>query len=297
MGSIQNVRIITIDDLKFDNTQDCFLIIVNRESDYNKNLVNDYRESDYGFLLRSRLNLQYINMRGLENYYYILKNEDKYYPFLDELADDESRNTFVEIIRCLIENDVYKEKEHPSSYKYFDKNIYKPMEGGEDWINFGSCTGDTILHYLCLGNQVKKIYAVEMDKAILEKLKNVLKLLPIHLSENIQIFDRQFGGIDDSYNIDKEFANKKVSLINMDIEGAELLVLSGALETIKRDLPVLAIAAYHKAEDLLEIPKFIKKINSDYSLYLRKYVGYAPDAINEYIYYAVPSTRINIYKG
>ena len=77
----------------------------------------------------------------------------------------------------------------------------------------------------------------------------------------------------------------------MDIEGAELDVLLGGIETIKRFRPVLAICAYHKAADLVDIPRFIRKTLDRYLIYLRKYRGFEPNTFNEYVYYAIPEER------
>lgn len=55
------------------------------------------------------------------------------------------------------------------------EKIYFPIEN-EVWINCGSYVGDTILHYLTLRKQFKKIYAVEIAKEnilSLHKLFNV----------------------------------------------------------------------------------------------------------------------------
>jgi FkbM family methyltransferase len=50
---------------------------------------------------------------------------------------------------------------------------------------------------------------------------------------------------------------ERVDLVKMDIEGAERLALSGALETIRRDRPRLAICIYHLWDDVIEIPRII----------------------------------------
>ncbi len=60
----------------------------------------------------------------------------------------------------------------------------------------------------------------------------------------------------------------KVDIIKMDIEGAELNALKGAASTIKKFKPVLAICAYHKPEDIFEIPMFIKALVPEYKIYL-----------------------------
>ena len=54
----------------------------------------------------------------------------------------------------------------------------------------------------------------------------------------------------------------------MDIEGAEVMALEGGKSIIKNHSPKLALSAYHKKTDLLDIPIKIKEINSKYDIYL-----------------------------
>lgn len=63
----------------------------------------------------------------------------------------------------------------------------------------------------------------------------------------------------------------KVTMVKMDIEGAELESLKGAKTIIQRDRPKLAICIYHKPKDIIEIPMYIKKIVPEYKLYMRHY--------------------------
>lgn len=57
----------------------------------------------------------------------------------------------------------------------------------------------------------------------------------------------------------------------MDIEGAELEALKGAAETIKKNRPRLAICLYHKDEDIVDIPQYVKELVPEYKLYIRHY--------------------------
>ncbi len=56
----------------------------------------------------------------------------------------------------------------------------------------------------------------------------------------------------------------KIDFIKMDVEGYERQVLKGAKETIKKYSPVISVSAYHKPDDLVEIPKIVKSIDQDY---------------------------------
>lgn len=51
----------------------------------------------------------------------------------------------------------------------------------------------------------------------------------------------------------------RVDLIKLDVEGAELQVLKGAINTIEQYLPMLVISIYHKLEDYFDIPLFMHK--------------------------------------
>ena len=82
--------------------------------------------------------------------------------------------------------------------------------------------------------------------------------------------------------IDEEVKDN-VTFIKMDIEGMELEALKGAEETIRRCKPKLAICAYHKKEDLIEIPQYIKSIRPDYKLYLRAH----EPTLSELVLYAI----------
>jgi len=80
--------------------------------------------------------------------------------------------------------------------------------------------------------------------------------------------------------VDHVMQEKKIAKLDhlkMDIEGAELAALEGSIETIRIHKPNLNICLYHKHEDLLEIPKFIKRLNLGYKMYIgehsARYIG------------------------
>ena len=59
---------------------------------------------------------------------------------------------------------------------------------------------------------------------------------------------------------EKPSVQKLILDVKMDIEGSELKGLHGAAQVIKRDHPILAISAYHRQEDLIELPDYIKGV-------------------------------------
>jgi FkbM family methyltransferase len=69
--------------------------------------------------------------------------------------------------------------------------------------------------------------------------------------------------------IDDIVSDDAVTLIKMDVEGAELEALRGAEKTIRKHRPRLAICVYHKPQDILAIPLYIQSLVSEYRFYLR----------------------------
>lgn len=97
------------------------------------------------------------------------------------------------------------------------------------------------------------------------------------------------GGLSiDSYSttsLDDYASNKELSRVNvikMDVEGAEMAALEGASQIIREFKPRLAISAYHKPEDIWEIPHKLKTQNSDYRLFF----GHHSPVSWESVYYA-----------
>lgn len=83
--------------------------------------------------------------------------------------------------------------------------------------------------------------------------------------------------------LDEFIQDERVTFIKMDIEGAELDALRGAVHIIKTQKPKLAISVYHRWDDIFTIPKLILEIRPDYKLYIRHYSLLA----NETVLYAL----------
>jgi hypothetical protein len=79
--------------------------------------------------------------------------------------------------------------------------------------------------------------------------------------------------------IDELLKGGPATFIKMDIEGAELVALKGAKQTIKKYKPKLAVCVYHKPLDIVEIPLYLKKLVPEYKLFLRHYSDFGFDTI------------------
>jgi len=215
------------------------------------------------------------------------------------LADRVSKETMEFYLKTVILAEKYSGLTFPERYKYWgmdsDTKAFFELSKEEVLLNVGAARGDTVYQYLRCGRPFKKIIAVEASEAEYEKLKENLGLLSKDVLKKIQA-DNHFLGRDGK-TVDDLYADEGISLINMDIEGAELSVLKTAVNTIQKNRPVLSICAYHKVEDLVEIPVWVRKNVGDYIFILRKYpcawcVGRVQMLdIPELVLYAIPKER------
>lgn len=191
--------------------------------------------------------------------------------------------------------------------QYFDLE-YLFHEKDEIFIDCGAYNGDTIVDFLTWSNAVyKKIYAFEIDSFNYKSCKETISRFGV---KNIEVINKgllnkdgfvlfQEGRGSGSHitkhgntqvpvtTIDNYLKGEKATFIKMDIEGCELAALMGAENTIKKFHPKLAIAIYHKPNDIIEIPLYIWKIAPDYKFYFRHYRA----SRRESVLYAIHNTE------
>ena len=179
---------------------------------------------------------------------------------------------------------------------------------GETFVDAGVLNLDTSLRFAeeCVRRNITdyKIYAFEPDESSYKKCMTVKDQ---HPEMDIVLYNKGLWSCDTTVSFettgtassritDKKDADRievvsldscvkeKVTFIKMDIEGAESEALKGCQNTIKHYRPKLAISVYHKKEDIVEIPKYIKGLVPDYHLYLRHYTN----TFTETVLYALP---------
>ena len=189
---------------------------------------------------------------------------------------------------------------------YFDQDIIKLHED-EVFVDAGALDMETSLRFMeeCQKIHIQhyRIHAFEPDCVSYGKCKNMIKKMPnadIRLynaglwSEETMLYFEETGNAASRISKEKTGASIKtvaldncvadpVTFIKMDIEGAELEALKGSREILKRYRPRLAISLYHKKEDFVEIPAYIKELVPEYKLYIRLY----SNASVETVLYAV----------
>lgn len=153
------------------------------------------------------------------------------------------------------------------------------------------------LQEIC-GGRLKKSYAFEPDKDNFAKCREIVegknldyvKLMPYGTWDEVKTLNfSQMGNacsdicesgstVISTMPIDRA-VKESVTFIKMDVEGAELKSLIGARDTIRRDRPKLAVSIYHKYEDMVQIPLYVKSLVSDYKLYVRHYSNNASETV------------------
>ena len=181
-------------------------------------------------------------------------------------------------------------------------NVENIFEVKDDSIVFdiGAWKGDTAYFFSKRCNDNAKIYAFEPDenafctlKSIKEKYKlNNVILKNILFSDKSKTVDFVSMTPDtpsvkmNAITIDEFVTNnniERIDYLKMDVEGAELYILKGAVNTIKSLRPSLAIAVYHGGElfmeDFYKVPVFIKEITENYEYYIRTFSPWGGETV------------------
>jgi len=185
-------------------------------------------------------------------------------------------------------------------YEYLNSTPPFTVQAGEVVVDAGAGFGDTSFRFASESGETGKVYSFEFVPANLEVIRHTMQLNPV-VGSRIEIVERPVwsssnvsvnwkdGGastrIVENADENKQFSAKTISIddwaeegeieavhfIKMDIEGAELEALKGAVKTLKRFKPKLAIALYHKLEDFWTIPDFLQSLGLGYRFYLGHY--------------------------
>ena len=161
-----------------------------------------------------------------------------------------------------------------------------PSEG-DIVIDGGAYDGGTSAAFASLGT---KVYAFEMDRANYEKCRaraaeSGFVIENMGLSDHSKV--EHYQAIDTASHIDAngndkaqfisidEYVEQKglprVDYIKLDVEGAEYDTLRGAVKTIAKWKPRMAISAYHLLDDIWKLQQYVKSIRPDYTFTFRHY--------------------------
>lgn len=225
-------------------------------------------------------------------------------------SDDASKNEFLAQLRWRMLMDFDSLPSPVSHGAYFPNDLVNILP--EDvFVDCGAYNGDTIKDLLRVhGDSFKKIIAFEPDPANFQELQQFAHTLPANIRNRLELhqlatglrkgrmhFEATGTGASaigsgrvevDCISLGEKLANERPLYIKMDIEGSEVDTLLGAQNLIRKELPVLAICAYHRQDHLWRIPALISSFSDQYRFYLRPHNLEVWDLVC----YAIPSNRL-----
>jgi FkbM family methyltransferase len=230
---------------------------------------------------------------GPISYDYILQNENAFGWTYNEFSDELSRKSYLTYLNSKISSMFDDSVPMVNKCQYFCDDIIH-LSAEESFIDCGAFNGDTVESFIIALKDrsietYKSIYAFEPDADNFAKLNSLTQKYPNLYCINKGVYSEQTElrfkigdmqstiknngetsvAVDTIDNIIHEESGREISFIKMDIEGSELSALKGAEQTIRNYKPKLAICAYHKAEDLITIPQYIKSLVPEYNLFFR----------------------------
>ncbi len=223
--------------------------------------------------------------KGLFTLDFIRQNDELFDKAYDLLCDERSKEDFVSVLNFKVSGKV----SYLFSCEYEKELLYKEillLDENETIVDLGAYDGDTIREFLSFTlGRYKKIIAFEPDEKNFRKLtaktEGMERLERYNLGawdkKEALYFKKQKGrnshladdGIPVEFDSVDNIVKEKVTLLKMDIEGAELKALEGARKTVTRYLPKLYICAYHRNEDFFTLPLKINELSPRYRIYFR----------------------------
>jgi len=204
--------------------------------------------------------------------------------------DEESRRVLDALILYRLTWDLryISRVRRPEKDIYFDSEIM-PLNTQEVFVDGGAFDGDTVRNFIKkTRGHYDHIHAFEIDPVNSEAFAAKTKDAPRVTLHRTGLWNEPAKiGLehrpDDGSRINEDATQRvplqamdnldlgSVSLIKLDVEGAEVQALEGGRSLIEKHRPKLAVCAYHKADDLAKLLKTLGEIRNDYRLYLRHY--------------------------
>jgi FkbM family methyltransferase len=186
-----------------------------------------------------------------------------------------------------------------SQYAYRDVAVPARPATGAVALDVGGCWGESALWLAHMVGSTGRVYSFEpvpKNRGLLEQnlalnpdLAPRVTVSPAPLGaragEVVAIRDRMAAGAQIQQSTDGEDLVElrtetidalvaagdipRVDFLKVDVEGADLSVLEGAAETIRTQRPRIAIACYHKPDDLVAIPELLDSLGVPYRWYLQ----------------------------
>ena len=215
----------------------------------------------------------------------------------DRQGDEQSRRVLTAVVRGwrFFELAPLRDVKETRYDDYFDLELFS-CGGQEVLADLGAFTGDTFLSYVknygCLS--YRRYYAYEITAESFQALSQATSPYPrvvlrrkgagegpgtmvLHTGAADSANTLSSGGDQSAETIETaaldDDIREPLTLIKMDIEGAEQAALRGCSRHIREDRPKLALSVYHNFEDLWKLPRMVEELVPGYRFYLRYHGG------------------------
>lgn len=305
--SFENLPIITSDALSTRKDRHTLIAINGCRDDYARRYFNSLCRRHGISVLTFEQAMRLLDIRSCIDHRvddwapHICAHASEYQHLAATLADEHSRFTLFSVLLAqLICNAEWRQHAaQPYSTLYFRSGVWS-AHSQERFVDCGASTGESSTALIDTTNGTfERIWMIEPDRINIETLRQFIyrfdangrssasgqiSLHPCALGEQDDMlpFSHQGGHsgmllaptASSSFDLVPvrrldDVLDDSPTLIKMDIEGAELAALKGASEHIIRSRPKMAISAYHRASDLLDITDFIRTLRDDYRLGIR----------------------------
>ncbi|MBQ1538546.1 MAG: FkbM family methyltransferase [Ruminococcus sp.] len=216
----------------------------------------------------------------------LLERYEQYVRVRERFADEQSREVLDAVLRYKLTGELSGLCRVFTDPTADFKRLIAPRED-DIYADLGAYNGDTCELFAELCPDYLGIYAFEPDKRSFRKLvkrlesfDNVIAVNACAWSHDGNIGFSQSAGrqsqisaggeVTAARSLDSVLCGGECSVIKFDVEGAESRALDGSAETISRYRPRLAVSAYHRPYDILDLAEQILSIRGDYTLYLRQ---------------------------
>ena len=233
---------------------------------------------------------------------FVSQNLQRISSIAKKLSDNTSTEIYLTAQIARLFRDRGTMRKYKGNTQYIEQDI-APIGSSELVFVCGAGNGSAAVNFAKLTDGNAVIHCFEPDQDNFQKLRDTashtpnLRCVPCGVGEKSGVLSF-CGGMGDNSTFSSPgegFAQVTTiddyaethgaipSLITMDIEGWEMAALRGAQKIIARHKPKLAVSLYHRASDFVEIPEFIFRLRSDYTIYIRHYTDSYSDTIAYFV--------------
>lgn len=231
---------------------------------------------------------------------------------LTRWEDDISRAHHLQFVawRSLREEWFFEDAPVTTHDRYFIPQVLSILHDHEVFVDIGAHHGEVSIKFLDLvKNQYMGIYAIEPDVENLSQLRNLLEeympaergkihLLPYALGSVIDEkrfyhglgYASQFSELGQT-EVDVRCLDDLLipaTFVKIHIEGWECNAISGGLETLINNRPIVTVTSYHNWEGLWHLPAQIMTCLDEYVYYFRLHSWHGTGGV----IYALPRERV-----